>query len=84
MNGTPEGLAALVRDIHEARPDAVLVGGDIGEADSFAGFLGRLAELLDVPLFFVLGNHDYYRGSMLGQLHGLLEVPRLSIRRRQC
>jgi 3',5'-cyclic AMP phosphodiesterase CpdA len=61
---TSEGLAALVRDVHEARPDAVLVGGDIGEADSFAGFLGRLAELLDVSIYFVLGNHDYYRGSI--------------------
>jgi len=46
-------------------PDAVFVGGDIGEADSFAGFLRRLVELLELPVYFVLGNHDFYRGSII-------------------
>ena len=52
-----------VRDVHA---DAVLVGGDIGEADTFAGYLGRMADAIGLPIHFVLGNHDYYKGSISG------------------
>jgi predicted phosphodiesterase len=43
--------------------EALLVGGDIGEADSVTGFLEELADTLRIPIYFVLGNHDFYRGS---------------------
>ncbi len=52
-----------VRDVH---PDAVLIGGDTGEADSFAAYLERVADALGLPVYFVLGNHDYYKGSISG------------------
>jgi 3',5'-cyclic-AMP phosphodiesterase len=45
-------------------PDAVLVGGDIGEAFNFADYLGELATQVDCPVCFVLGNHDFYHGSL--------------------
>jgi len=51
-------------EICDAKPDAVLLGGDIAEADSFAGCLKEMAERIGVPVYFVLGNHDYYRGSI--------------------
>jgi len=44
----------------------VLIGGDIGQAETFPGHLTRLAALLDRPIYFVLGNHDFY-GSSLAQ-----------------
>jgi Icc-related predicted phosphoesterase len=52
--------------VRDSQPDAVLIGGDIGEADSFAAYLERLTGGLDVPIHFVLGNHDYYKGSIAG------------------
>ncbi len=45
------------------RPDAVLIGGDIGEAPSLPGYLRRIAGRLGRPIYFVLGNHDFYHGS---------------------
>lgn len=48
------------------RPDAVLAGGDIADAQSIVLFLEELDELLRVPVYFVLGNHDYYGGSIGG------------------
>jgi 3',5'-cyclic AMP phosphodiesterase CpdA len=57
-------IAALVRDISDARPDTLLVGGDIGEAPTFASYLDDLATALKLPIYFVLGNHDYYKGSV--------------------
>ena len=57
-------VKALVAETHDAHPDAVLIGGDIGEADSVCPLLENLAEQLDLPIFFVLGNHDFYQGSI--------------------
>ncbi len=61
---SPDNVAVLVHQVQQGYPDAVFVGGDIGEADSFAGFLRRLVALLDLPIYFVLGNHDFYHGSI--------------------
>ena len=56
----------FLEQLQTARPDVVLVGGDIGEADSFAGYLQRMVDALGLPVHFVLGNHDYYKGSISG------------------
>lgn len=45
-------------------PDAVLIGGDIGEANDVVGYLEFIDDRLKRPLHFVLGNHDYYHGSI--------------------
>lgn len=53
--------------------DAVLITGDIGEAPNYAIFLDRMAETLQIPIYFTLGNHDYY--------HAQLETVRKQVRR---
>jgi 3',5'-cyclic-AMP phosphodiesterase len=44
--------------------DALLIGGDIGEATNVEFYLHFLADNVQVPIYFVLGNHDYYWGSI--------------------
>ena len=46
------------------RPDAVLIGGDIAESPDICDYLDRLNDALAAPIYFVLGNHDYYLGSI--------------------
>jgi 3',5'-cyclic AMP phosphodiesterase CpdA len=55
------GFYARLRDQHL---DVLLLGGDIGEADSVGYFLSELESELRIPVYFVLGNHDFYRGSI--------------------
>jgi predicted phosphohydrolase len=58
----PLALRAFYDRIRRETPDVLLVTGDIGESDSVARFvddLGRIA-----PIYYVLGNHDYYRSSI--------------------
>ncbi len=62
---TKEALSRLVAEVQSTNPAAILIGGDIGEANSFAGFLQHLDDCLNVPIYFVLGNHDYYGSSLL-------------------
>jgi hypothetical protein len=45
---------------------ALLITGDIGEANSLHDYLIRMSEHLRLPIYFVLGNHDYYHGSVEG------------------
>jgi predicted phosphodiesterase len=61
-----EDVDRLLDAIAARSPDAILIGGDIGEANSVAGCLRRFQERLCRPCYFVLGNHDYYHGSIRG------------------
>jgi len=56
--------AALYASVREEHLDAFLLGGDIGEADSVSFFLSEIESEIDLPVYFVLGNHDFYRGSI--------------------
>lgn len=50
--------------INHLAVDGLLVSGDIGEAVSIESYLKTLKENVNAPVYFVLGNHDYYRGSI--------------------
>ncbi len=57
-------VAELMQRVQQETPDGILVGGDIGEADSVAALLDALATAWTCPIYFVLGNHDFYGGSI--------------------
>jgi Icc-related predicted phosphoesterase len=59
-----DGRSAFYGRIQNEKLDALLVGGDIGEADSVTQILGEFAAAIEIPIYFVLGNHDFYRGSI--------------------
>jgi 3',5'-cyclic AMP phosphodiesterase CpdA len=61
---SPEGLERFCRSIVQAEPEALLLTGDIGEAASVERYLRALARRLERPIYFVLGNHDFYGGSI--------------------
>jgi len=44
--------------------DGVVLSGDIAEATSIELILKEMANATQKPIYFVLGNHDYYRGSV--------------------
>jgi 3',5'-cyclic AMP phosphodiesterase CpdA len=50
----------------EAQADAVVLTGDIAEAPNVEDYLLEMAEHLQKPIYFVLGNHDFYGGSIEG------------------
>jgi 3',5'-cyclic-AMP phosphodiesterase len=65
LNFLPERqVDQFLREVADARPHAVLVGGDIGESQNVCDYLGQMSEMIPAPIYFVLGNHDYYHGSI--------------------
>jgi predicted phosphohydrolase len=51
---------AWINSIRLVAGDCLLITGDISESDDIAWQLQRIQESISVPLYFVLGNHDYY------------------------
>ena len=46
------------------RADAVAISGDIAESHDVYHYLRKIEEIVKKPIFFVLGNHDFYQGSI--------------------
>jgi hypothetical protein len=42
----------------------LLLSGDIAEAETFAQWIDHLHARLEIPVYFVLGNHDFYGGDI--------------------
>ena len=50
--------------IADERPDFVLLGGDICNFAVLESWLLKLHKKVRVPIFFCLGNHDYYNSNI--------------------
>jgi 3',5'-cyclic-AMP phosphodiesterase len=58
------GILHFCHTISAEKPDALVITGDISEAPHIERHLTMMATALARPVFFVLGNHDYYRSSI--------------------
>ena len=56
--------AELASEIVALEAEGVVITGDIAVAASVLGYLEDMARAVRVPLWFVLGNHDFYGGSI--------------------
>ena len=66
----PLALQAFYDRVALEQPQVLLVTGDIAEGDSVTRYLDELAAI--APVYFVLGNHDYYRSS-IAAIRGAME-----------
>lgn len=57
-------IEIFLQSIKTQQPDSLIISGDIGEAPSIDDYLRRIANTLDIPIYFVLGNHDFYKSSI--------------------
>ena len=75
LNFVPPGrIEAFCASVLESRAEALLLGGDIAEAPELEDTLRLLETRLRLPIWFVLGNHDYYVSSIAaieGRMRGL-------------
>ena len=61
---SPRHVEQLCRSVIDTGADAVLLTGDIGEAHDLESQLEALNAGIGLPIYFVLGNHDFYRGGI--------------------
>jgi len=51
-------------EISETGADGVVVTGDVALATNVEGLLRKMGQAVGMPVWFVLGNHDFYGGSI--------------------
>lgn len=51
-------------EIINTQCDGVLISGDIAEAINIETILLEMGDYIKKPIYFILGNHDYYRGEI--------------------
>lgn len=72
-----EDVDAFCASLAETEADAFAITGDIGEAPDVPVYLNALGDHVERPVYFVLGNHDFYRGSFASvreKMPGLCEA----------
>lgn len=62
----PDRAMAFFDAVKASGGDCLLLGGDMSNAVSLTEDLTLLADVVNQPVYFVLGNHDYYGGSIKG------------------
>jgi len=56
-------VASFAKILAEASADAIRISGDISLSARITGDLEEIARHVPDPVYFVLGNHDYYGGT---------------------
>jgi UDP-2,3-diacylglucosamine pyrophosphatase LpxH len=64
LNFVDAPLRQTFFDSVASQADAVAISGDIAESHDVVHYLRKMEEILQKPIYFVLGNHDFYRGSV--------------------
>ena len=55
----------LINEVRATKADGVLISGDIAEAPELLRYLRQLErDFAGLPIYFIVGNHDFYRGSI--------------------
>ncbi|MEJ7710995.1 MAG: metallophosphoesterase [Pyrinomonadaceae bacterium] len=57
---TDKAVAKFCDAVADSRCDALLITGDIAEGTNVVDYLKALKASIEVPIYFVLGNHDFY------------------------
>ena len=65
LDHATESARRFCQSVNE-QADALVVTGDIAESHILGSALESLATLTERPVYFVLCNHDFYRGSVTG------------------
>ncbi len=65
LNFLKEGARLkFYQEIVKTNSDAILLTGDIAEAPSVSALLREMCSHVKKPIYFVLGNHDFYKGQV--------------------
>ena len=65
-------------DSLDEQADAVVISGDIAESRDVAEYLQVIERRLQRPVYFVLGNHDFYGGSIIATREAVSQLARES------
>lgn len=75
---TPPALTTFCVTLASSSAEAFLLSGDISQARGLPKHLRILERTLERPIYFVLGNHDFYHGRIAEVREQVREISRIS------
>jgi len=66
LNDNPEKLIKFCESLAKQPCEGILITGDISNKNNLVYQLSVMERIVQRPLYFVLGNHDFYGGSIEG------------------
>ncbi len=78
LNFVPVAQRCRFYDSIRQQADALVVSGDIAESPNIGRFVSEMGMLVERPVYFVLGNHDFYNGSIIDTRFHVAQVVRQS------
>lgn len=75
---TDHGTVQLCQKIKQTGAEGVILTGDISTSVRIVHHLSVMDRELQMPVYFVAGNHDYYRGSVEDVRRQLKELTNIS------
>ncbi len=74
LNFVKEDQRRQFLEMVKEKADAVVISGDIAESHDVAYFLLEIEKIIEKPIFFVLGNHDFYKDSIVKTRQRIAEL----------
>lgn len=71
-------VIAFAQKINQSNVDGVIITGDISTGGKLVYHLGALEHILQKPIYYTLGNHDYWGTSMKKMKNSLIDLSRVS------
>lgn len=68
----------FLQELSKQAADCFFISGDIGEAESIVPFLEEIESAVKRPVYFVMGNHDFYGGSIQAVRSSVLDLTKRS------
>ncbi len=62
------------KSLIEKKADSILISGDIADALTITDILFEMLKYTKKPIYFVLGNHDYYHGSIMNVREEIMNI----------
>src|SRR5262245_51010310 len=69
-----EGVRRFAAELAAPRADALLLSGDLSHAEHLEHHLRLLGQGVPGPIYYVLGNHDYYGSSIAAVRQAVQEL----------
>lgn len=64
LGKNPELRQEFYKQLRDSEGESILITGDIAESHNIEQYLSELSKYAEKQIYFVAGNHDYYRSSL--------------------